>query len=190
MMRSKLKLILLAAIVPAVLFYACKKYEDPARPDIGNGLDGRYYCNDPIAINYNWNFPGHPDNTKCIYPVDSFLGTWAFKDYVLLPNGDTDAVVDRMLTFVSTEDSIERHLAVTGWCTGNTPFYLTATKYGKAEVDTLPGGSPGQFLCVTTDTLNGKFLKSAYQSGDSMKVDLSVSDVDGIKYHKGIAIKQ
>ncbi len=188
-MRSKLKLILLVVVAPALLFFACSKSKDPARPNLGNGLDGRYYCNDPKAVNYNWGFPGHPDNNTCIYPIDSFLGTWAFKDYVLQPNGDTDAVIDRMLTLSSTEDTVHTHIAITGWCGGNVPFYITANKYGKAVVDTFPGSALGQFLCVNTDTLNGNFIKAAYK-GDSIKVDLTVNDAAGLKYHKGVAVKQ
>lgn len=178
------------AVVPALVFLACSKYKDPARPDLGDSLGNKVYCNDPRAVNYNWNFPGKLDNTTCVYPIDPFSGNWKFQDYVTLPNGDTDAVLTRNLVFTSTEDTVLTHIAVTGWCSGNVPLYITANKYGKALVDTFPGSALGQYLCVTTDTLNGNFNKGAYKSPDSMKIDLTVTDASGAKSHKGIAVKQ
>lgn len=187
MMHSKIKIVVLLAIVPVVVLFACKKYVDPTAPDIDLGT--RKYCNDPRAINYNWGFPGKPDNTECVYPVDSFIGNWSFKDYVLLPSGDTDAIILRNLTFTSTEDTVLTHLAVTGWCGGNQPFYVTANKYGKLTLDTFPGSPQGQFLCVNTDTAIGTLNKSSYVR-DTMKVDITVTNGENIKYHRGLALKQ
>jgi len=188
MMRSTLKKAILAVAAPALLFFACKKYTDPARPDVGDGLKNGY-CNDPRAINYNWDFPGTPDSTTCIFPKDPFLGTWSYKDYVTLPNGDTDAIVDRSLVFTATEDTLRSHLAVAGWCSGNIPFYVTATKYRKATVDTIPGSPLGQFLCDNSDTLNGTLDQAAWL-GDTMRVDFVINNDAGIKYHRGLAVRQ
>jgi hypothetical protein len=187
MMHSKIKIVLLLAILSVVVLFACKKYTDPTSPAID--LGDRKYCNDPRAVNYNWGFPGKADKTTCIFAVDSFLGTWSFKDYVLLPSGDTDQIILRNLTFTSTEDTVLTHLAVTGWCGGNTPFYVTANNYGKLTVDTFPGSALGQFLCGTADTINGTLNKANYLR-DTMKVEITVNNAIGIKYHKGLAIKQ
>jgi hypothetical protein len=189
MMHSKLKPGLLIAVLSAVVLFACSKYKDPPPAGHYPELDTIFYCNDPIAVNYNWGFPGTPDSTKCIYAVDSFEGNWIFKDTILLPNNDIVEIVDRNLTFTSTEDSIKTHLAVTGWCSGNVPFYLTANKYGRANVDSLPAGVPGQLLCVSTDTLNGYFNKRLY-GPDTMKIELTITNAAGTRYHKGIAFKQ
>ena len=188
MMHSKLKPGLLIAVLFAVILFACSKYKDP--PPAGH--DDRLvkpYCNDPKAVNYNWDFPGIPDSSVCIYAVDSFKGSWIFKDTVLLPNNDIAEIVDRNLTFTSTEDTIKIHLEVTGWCSGPTPFYITANKYGKANVDSIPAGVPGQLLCIPTDTLNGYFNKNLYGK-DTMKIELTITNAAGTRYHKGIAIKQ
>lgn len=189
MMHSKLKPGLLIAVLSAVVLFACSKYKEPPPAGHYDELDKRPYCNDPIAVNYNWGFPGVPDSTKCIYAVDSFEGSWLFKDTVLLPNNDIAEIVDRNLTFTSTEDTIKTHLAVTGWCNGNIPFYITANKYGRATIDSLPVGVPGQLLCVSTDTLNGNFNKRPY-GPDTMKIELTITNAGGTRYHKGIAIKQ
>jgi len=185
-----MKWCILLMLVTAVAFYACKKYEDPANAEVDPRLAERgYYCNDPRAVNYNWNFPAVENNAICIYPVDSFTGTWVFHDTVYLQNGDTESVQLKQLVFTATEDTAKTHLAVSGWCGGNTPFNVTATKYGRADVDTFPGGPFGQYLCAQTDTLNGYFNKN---TGDpnTMKVDFTINNQDGIKYHRGTAVRQ
>jgi hypothetical protein len=188
MMHSKLKPGLLIAVLSAVVLFACSKYKDPPPAGHDDRLNNPY-CNDSKAVNYNWGFPGIPDNSVCIYAVDSFEGSWIFKDTVLLPNNDIAEIVDRNITFTSTEDTIKTHLAVTGWCSGNIPFYITANKYGRADVDSIPTGVPGQLLCVPTDTLNGFFNKRIY-GPDTMKIELTVTNAAGTRYHKGVAFKQ
>lgn len=188
MMHSKLKPGLLIAVLSAVVLFACSKYKDPPPAGYDDRLT-KPYCNDSKAVNYNWGFPGIPDNSVCIYAVDSFTGNWIFKDTVLLPNNDIAEIVDRNITFTPTEDTIKIHLAVTGWCGGNVPFYITANKYGRADVDSIPAGVPGQLLCVSTDTLNGFFNKRIY-GPDTMKIELTITNAAGTRYHKGVAIKQ
>src|SRR4051812_10618768 len=75
MQRIPVILLLLA------LFMACKKDADPSAPRPG-ALDTTFYCNDPDAVNYNWGFPGTPDNSKCYYPSDIYAGTYSFTDSV------------------------------------------------------------------------------------------------------------
>lgn len=183
-MRSKAKILLLA-LTCSVTIYACSKYKDPppAQPD--DRLN-RHYCNDSRAVNFNWGFPGIPDNEVCIYPVDSFLGNWVLTDTVYLPNGDISGTQTKNLTFISTEDTILTHISVTGWCGGSTPFYLTASKYKKAVVDTLLTGSQGQYLCNNTDTLSGSLL---YWS-DTLRIDFTIVTPTGTTYHKGTALRQ
>jgi hypothetical protein len=190
MMLSKTKLGLMLLLLPPIVFYACKKYKDPSAAVLDPRLTN-HYCNDPDAVNYNWNFPGIADSTVCFYPVDYFKGTWTFHDTVYLPSGDTASTSIKQLVFSSTEDTVKTHLAVTGWCGGNTPFYVTANKYYKAEVDTFPGGPFGQFLCGQSDTLNGSFSKNTFDTiNNSMKVDLTINGSGGVTYHRGTAIKQ
>ena len=182
-MQSKAKILLLT-LSCSVAIYACSKYKDPdpAQPDprLNNP-----YCNDSRAINYNWGFPGKPDNSVCIYPVDPFLGSWVLTDTIYLVNGDISGVQTKNLTFTATEDTILTHLSVSGWCGGTTPFYLTANKYRKAVVDTLLIGSIGQYLCNNTDTLSGMMTAKT----DTFRIDLAITNASGTTYHKGTAIK-
>lgn len=186
-MQSKTKLVFILFTLTAIVFYACKKYVEPPPATLDPRLTN-HYCNDPLAINYNWNFPGIEDSSICIYPVDSFKGAWLFHDTIYLQSGDTESVQLRQLVFTSTEDTTKTHLAVTGWCSGNTPFFVTANRYNRADVDTFPGGPFGQYLCTQTDTLNGNINKN---TGDpnTMKVDFTISSPEGIKYHRGTAVR-
>lgn len=184
MMSSKAKLLLLAALGSLAL-YACSKYKDPPPASPPEELQN-LYCNDPRAVNYNWGFPGKPDNDVCVYPVDSFLGSWVLTDTVYLPNGNISAVLVKNLDFSATEDTLLTHMAVTGWCGGTTPFYLTANKYKRATVDTLLEGTMGQYLCNSTDTLGG--LVTGYQH-DTLRIDFTLVTPGGTTYHKGTAIR-
>lgn len=179
-------------VLPAVIFYACKKYQDPPTLPLDPRLTN-HYCNDPRAVNYNWNFPGIADSTTCIFAVDSFKGTWIFYDTITQPSGDTVGTSVKQLLFTSTEDTVRTHLAVTGWCSGTTPFYLTANNYGRLDVDTFPGGAFGQFLCDQTDTLNGYALKNSDSTAISlnrMRVTFTINSQGGITYHNGTAFRQ
>ncbi|KAA5534754.1 hypothetical protein F0919_09095 [Taibaiella lutea] len=190
MMQSKTKLVFIILALPVIILYACKKYKDPpnAEPDPRLAERG-FYCNDPRAINYNWNFPAISDSSICIYPVDSFVGTWTFHDTIYLQSGDTESVQIKQLIFTATEDTLKAHLAVNGWCGGNVPFYVTASKYNRADVDTIPGGTFGQFLCgVQTDTLNG-FINKNTGDRNTMKIDFTINSPEGIKYHRGTAVR-
>lgn len=37
------------------IFFSCEKWKDP-NPDVDPRITERKYCNDPEAINYNWDF--------------------------------------------------------------------------------------------------------------------------------------
>lgn len=190
MMQHKVKIWIVAAIIPAIVFIACSKYKDPPAAQPDPRLADSFYCNDSRAVNYNWGFPGVPDNSICIYPVDSFLGNWVFTDTLYLPNGDTAGTIIKNLTFTSTEDTTLTRLAVTGWCSNaGTPFYITANKYRLAEVDTMLGTYPGQYLCNNTDTLNGTFNKNTGVV-NTMKIELTITNAAGTVYHKGTATRQ
>src|SRR5690606_9184265 len=68
-------------LLACTVFYACKKWTDPEPPQDPK-LQERKYCNDPEAVNYNWNFPGVADSSVCIYPADLFAGTYSFTDSI------------------------------------------------------------------------------------------------------------
>ncbi len=182
-MQSKVKILSLLAAC-CVVIYACSKYKDPPPAQHDDRLNNPY-CNDPRAVNYNWGFPGTPDNSVCTYPVDSFLGSWLLNDTIYFPDGAVAGTLVKNLTFSKTEDTILTHLAVTGWCSGTAPFYVTANKYKKALVDTLLVGSPGQYLCNNTDTLSGSLTTQS----DTIRIDFTITNAGGTTYHKGTAVK-
>jgi hypothetical protein len=185
------RIAVLAGIVALVV--SCSKYEDPPK----TGLDDRLtnpYCNDPRAINYNRGFPGKPDNAVCIFPVDSFLGTWLLTDSMFRPNGDTIGVQQKTLSFVATEDSVLRHIAMNGWCNNGLAVYLTANKYSFAHVDTLLEGSAGQLNCGSgADTLSGNLrlnADTAIATPGTLMLEFTVSGSEGTVIHRGRAVKQ
>lgn len=188
-MSLKLRIGIPAAVVTALVFFACSKYEDPPPAPLPEELT-RHYCNDSRAINYNRGFPGIADNTVCIFPTDPFNGSWIFYDTLYLPSGDTAATLVKNLVFTPTEDTARTHLAVTGWCSSNQALYVTANKFFRAETDTLPGGFP-QYLCNAADTLYGSFSKAdTTEEMHYIKVDLTVNTASGVIYHRGTAARQ
>ncbi|WP_157977153.1 hypothetical protein [Taibaiella helva] len=187
MMSTKVKgTLLLLLMGMAAVLYACSKYKDPPPAVPNDELKNRKYCNDPLAVNFNWGFPGTPDSTICIYPVDSFLGSWALTDTAFLPDGTIKSTQTRNLVFTATEDTLKTHLSATGWCGNTFPFFATANKYRRAVIDTLLEGSPGQHICNNTDTLSGSLLLG----NDTMHIDFAITDAEGTLYHKGTAIRQ
>lgn len=190
-MQTKTKLLIILLLAPALIFYACKKYQDPPDATFPSELTD-HYCNDPRAVNYNWNFPGIEDSLVCVFPVDSFQGSWTYYDTTYLPSGDTAGTAIRNLVFTSTEDSVKMHMTVAGWCSANATFNVTANKYNRSELDSLPGSYSGQFFCSQADTAVGAFYKdvSDTTSFNKMVVDITVTSGETIQYHKGVAIRQ
>jgi hypothetical protein len=187
MKLHKIKTGITLSALSVVVLFACKKYKDPPATGGDDRLTNKY-CNDSRAVNYNWGFPGKPDNTICIYPVDSFLGSWLFTDSVFLPDGSLQTVQTKTLSFTATEDTVMTHMSVVGWC-GNIPFFVNANKYRLAYVDTLEEGVGGQLLCATLDTLSGTFNKNT-GFVNTMKIDLTIINASGTTFHRGEAVKQ
>jgi hypothetical protein len=189
MSRNRLFRFVMAAIfaVPLLTWYACKKYKDPEMPDIS--LDGKY-CNNPLAFNFNWGFPGTPDSTVCLFPTDKFTGIWQLEDSIYAPDETLLEVVSRTITFTATEDTLKQHMRISGWCTPSS-IAVRANKFGLALTDTLIEFSAGaQIVC--NDTLSGSFY--AYPDTvlmpEVMKVNLTRNTSEGMRIHRGTAIKQ
>lgn len=193
MENKKVKIIGLFAVAALVNVMACSKYKDPPETGLDDRL-GTHYCNDPRSVNYNWGFPGIPDNDICIYPIDSFLGTWLFTDSMSRQDGDSFIVQIRTLRFTATEDTALTHLAIYGLCDDDvTPVYVTANQYSVAYVDTLFEEGAGQLFCNSADTLTGFINLStdtAVAPSGTMIFNLTVSTNEGIIFHRGTAIKQ
>jgi len=76
--KSKNSFFIIIACLSSIL--GCTKWTDTQ-----NASDPRLtqkYCNDPFAVNYNWGFPGIPDNSTCVFPSDVYVGTYVFHDSI------------------------------------------------------------------------------------------------------------
>ncbi|PZF70844.1 hypothetical protein [Taibaiella soli] len=163
-------------------FLACKKYSDPQGQS--DPRLSRPYCNDPVAVNYNWDFPGTPNDSVCFYPSQVFSGTYSYQDSVYLPDNSLAYVTPvTMHLWPLTRTNIR----ITGFCPNGDSLNFTATRYYTASNDTLLGlGVP---ICSNLDTLTGTLTK--YQTNDTfMLVDFTVVSDTGTTYHRGTAYKQ
>lgn len=192
--RSITYIIATVTLAAAAIIWGCKKEETNlvANPDDVR-LD-RLYCNDPEAINYNWNFPGTPDNKTCFYPIDIFGGTYQFTDSIFDADYKPDTVLKYPIRLFSINSSRVR-IGITGFCEKDT-LTLTADRFYKAFIDSLDAvvngfdtKLAGQLTCRTVDTINGYIQKSQSDS-TKLSVYFTILSDTGTSYHKGTAIKQ
>lgn len=169
---------------------ACEKYKDPNPAEDDDRLTNPY-CNDPRAVNYNHGFPGKPDNSVCIFPIDLFNGNWTFTDTVYAADESIlfTETVNLQIATVENDESVSK-LRLSGWC-GNETLVLTANKLKEANADTLDNGlEPGwQVICNQQDTFT--FLKLHYDLFDSsfINVNISVRNANGLRHHRGTAVR-
>lgn len=160
---------------------SCKKYEDTPGPT--DPRLSRPYCNDPRAVNYNWGFPGTPDNSKCFYPSDVFAGTYLYTDSVYDGSSVLRLVNTYHITFTKVTDS---SLTLAGLCpTGTLSFRANRTLRADAD-STVPNG---QLLCRPQDTVAGNIIRPSMDS-TFLNFNLSVISDTGVYYHRGSAVKQ
>jgi len=184
----KLLSILLLIILGTVVLLSCKKWQDPAPVD-----DPRLtnpYCNDPIAVNYNWGFPGKPDNTVCFYPADLFAGTYMFKDTSYQAATDLYLAADSFNIYISKISQTK--ISIDGMCPSGDKLILTAGATYTATVDTTVGDSttlyPGQFFCSMKDTVVGSFTRDKVDSS-LIYIDLYIRNDTGATVRRGRATK-
>lgn len=174
------------------LMFSCTKYQDPKTPDVD--LEGRRYCNDPIAANYNHGFPGTPDNSTCVYSTDFFAGNWQFVDSVFFDDFTfvrTDTYLLSMTPMDLSMDTLRNRILVSGFCGAGQQLHITANKFGLAFTDTLLSNTDGgQVFCVATDTVSGMFSVINDSLRNQMTIQLQHAAPDGKYLHIGKAIKQ
>src|SRR5690606_20742049 len=107
--------LLIVTAITVVSVVACLKPDDLPKAEPPSEL-ANHYCNDPRAENYNRGFPGIPDSSVCVYPVDVFSGQWTMTDSIFRPDSTFDAVTVQTISFSSTEDTLLSHLKITGLC--------------------------------------------------------------------------
>lgn len=181
MKRNSFFTILVVAAV--VAFFSCNKWSDPAPvtdPRLTNP-----YCNDPDAVNYNWGFPGKPDNSICFYPSDIFNGTYVFTDSVYLTASSLFIYTQTETLYVSKQSKTK--LQILGLCSGGNVLNLTAHSDFTATIDTTVGDTTtinrGQLLCRTVDTVSGTFTYNRFDS--LLHVSFQVVNDTGTTTHLG-----
>ena len=188
-MRSFTLILIAGFSLFAGIFYSCNKWVDP-KP-INDPRLINPYCNDPNAVNYNWGFPGKPDNTICYYPSDLFKGKFVFQDSVYSQSGSTFglflwAKTDTLSFYALSQTKI----IASGICGITDSFKLTAYTF-TATMDTLVGdtltSARGQIMCRVQDTVSGTLF---YNRTDSLiHISLQVINDTGISTHVGVARK-
>ena len=184
---KKLVPILLLLLSGASVFYSCKKWVDP--PATNDPRLTNPYCNDPNAVNYNWGFPGKPDNSLCYYPTDLFKGTYQFVDSVYIAS--TSLFIYTKTETLQVYARSQTKLSIFGFCDAGDSLLLHATNNYIATVDSLIGDTltiRGQYLCRIQDTINGTITYSRIDS--LLHVNLQVvSDTGQTTLHIGKARK-
>ncbi len=172
-------------ILIAGAIFSCNKYKSPkgyTDPNLTN-----HYCNDPNGVNYNWGFPGIPDNTVCFYPTDVFAGKYLFKDSVYLQSGYLFIFADSIiLTIKKLTDS---QMCIYGMCPNGDSILMTATPLFTAYVDTVIGDSVtnwGQSYCGSADTIVGSISQNRIDSILTISFQVA-SDSGIITMHTGSA---
>lgn len=184
--------ILFLLLVGSAVFFSCAKWHDPAPtndPRLTNP-----YCNDPAAVNYNWGFPGKPDNSICFYPSSLFLGQYMLYDSMYRDTLFLGA--DSFMINISGTDTSHTRILLSGYCPGYN-ISLTALPGYQATVDTVVGdtatATSGQiYPCggATRDTLNGIISRDRLDSPTVLHISFSVTmDTSGIVTHNGTAKK-
>jgi hypothetical protein len=181
MSLSKALRCLIGGILSVLLIGGCQKYEDvPGQYD--PRLD-RKYCNDPEAVNFNFDFPGTADNSVCYYPADVFAGTYSFIDSVY--TSANKMAFSKQLT-LAVQAQGHGKFDLSGFCSGNT-LHFTVNRTLKASADsTVPNGHT---LCRVQDTVSGYLIRKL---GDSTRLHvlLTVVSDTGATIHQGTAYKQ
>lgn len=183
--------ITLLVIVSLTIGFSCKKWKDPAPVD--DPRLTRPYCNDPDAVNYNWDFPGKPDSTVCFYPTDIFRGVYlcydsVYKDDTLFIRADSF-----LMTINNSSTDPTKKMEVFGFCPSGNFLKLTASPSYEATVDTTVGDSLtvnlGQLFCRVQDTVTGMIFIDRIDSA-LLHIELQVFSDTGVTRHIGSARKK
>ncbi len=149
----------------------------------------RPYCNDPEAVNYNWDFPGVPDNSLCYYPTEVFVGRYAFEDTQYY---SSDYVPKGVESYTLELEAIDRtRMVLKGFCADDQGFALKAGRFFRASLDSLVLDSltiGGQFFCQSLDTLSGYVQ---YLGGDpaGIQIRFRQGTDTNVVFHTGTAYR-
>ena len=172
------------ALILICLSSSCMKSKVDNTPTTDSRLD-RPYCNDPAAVNYNWAFPGTPDNTTCFYPTEVFRAAYSYNDSVYFSDGTFLFALADTLHLYAIDNT---HLALLGFCGPYDTLKLTADRFYRAQLDTFTNFEIGQPLCRIADTVSGLIIQDMNDSS-KLKVNFTVASDTGTTIHRGTAIK-
>ena len=176
-------LLILAVISTLLSSSACQPTDyNVAAPDT---LNGRIYCNDPEAVNYNWGFPGRPDSSLCRYPSDFFSGSFSYVDSIYLADGSFDSVGSLRQYPLLLQGLNRRQFSLSGFCTGGS-LRLTADRYFNASLDTTT--LYGQPFCRAQDTISGTVTRRLEDS-TRLRIFFTVISDTGTSTHRGTAYR-
>jgi hypothetical protein len=181
----KILILICCTLFCAGLIISCAKYKDP-KP-ISDPRLTKHYCNDPTAVNYNWDFPGVPDNAVCFYPTDVFAGKYLFRDSVRIKSGYLFIHADSFILTINRLSPTK--MSVFGFCSNGDSLLLTANPTFQASVDTTVGDSItayGQFFCSQRDTVNGTIIENRIDSVLTINFEVA-SDTGVTTLHIGTA---
>jgi hypothetical protein len=159
---------------------SCTK-PDPAPQDLGLTNP---YCNVPTAVNYNWGFPGKPDNSTCIYPAQIFAGTYIFKDSILDNLGIYLPYDSSIISIVKIDDTTVK---INGQCTSSLQLSAKVNKNYRLILDSVQYN--GQVFCNNTDTING-YIQKLNPFDSILTYNYNIINSSTIIIHKGTLIKQ
>ncbi len=167
---------------------SCSKYKDP-KGNYDPRLDSTFYCNDPEAINYNYGFPGTPDNSICFYPTDAYKGNYQFTDSVYNLDNSFDSARSLTTFNLSIFPLSKSRFVMTGYCGGTDSLFFKVERVSlQATLDTVVG--MGQFFCRQEDTISGFFSKSRLDSSNKITAMFTVVSDTAINFHRGTLLKQ
>lgn len=165
-----------------VSMVACKRYTDPD-PFTDDRLTNPY-CNDPSAVNYNWGFPGKPDNSVCVYPTQLFEGQYIVNDTVWSTTQAPLLVSEFPLT-ITAIDTVK--LQLKGFC--DTVIHTArASRFLQFNLDTVVGY--GQQYCAGKDTLMVSGSKAFISDTNGFDITYTLFTDTGVVQHRGRATKQ
>ncbi len=127
-----LRAILLLILISLV---SCEKYKDP-EPIDDPRLDTNFFCNDLDAVNYNWGFPGTPDESICIFPSDVLEGDYIVADSIY-SSGDSFLSATTYPT-VRLDILSKTYLSMKNYCPSDS-IRLLCDRYLIISSDTVAG---------------------------------------------------
>jgi hypothetical protein len=164
------------------------KAEEETYPPTDPRLGERAYCNSPTAVNYNWDFPGRPDSSVCIFPSDLFAGTYLFTDSIYFAGGQLDSARSGQAYTLSVTRVSRTQMQLSGFCPGGQTIPLTGNRTQfQAVVDTVT--LRGALFCRPVDTVSGMLSRSLTDSLN-LSVALTVYSDTGVNVHRGTARRQ